>query len=227
MTLMSDIINRVERRIAQLSGPGAQTFTQDILIEHVTSAFNNTFDQHVWPAYHVWVKSAFDGTLGVVTADLTATPVYDPNGNIIDTLPLRAFEDILGVYPGTQQTPLPNAPMDVVPWLMQGNGPMYMIPYPERPDKVFRVIPFTSTGDVYVSYKSAPVDLDLDSDLRVDDELLIAAATYLYLADDGTNPTATNVALGRLQSQERAVAQRLAVRVPVGAYGSQPVDYWW
>jgi hypothetical protein len=87
MTLVSDIVNRIERRIAQLSGPGAQTFTQDILIEHITSAFNNTFDQHTWPAYMVWVATTFDGVTGAVTADLSATPVKDAQGRIVDTSP--------------------------------------------------------------------------------------------------------------------------------------------
>jgi hypothetical protein len=203
MTLVSDIVNRIERRIAQLSGPGAQTFTQDILIEHITSAFNNTFDQHTWPAYMVWVATSFDGVTGAVTADLSD------------------FSDILGVYPGTISSPLPNAPVDVVPMLMQGSSPLYIIPYPERVDKVFRVIPFTSTGDVYVNYKSSPTNIDMDTNLHVDEELLVCAATFLYLADDATNPTATNVALGRLQSQEKAVAQRLAQRFPLTPFGSQ------
>jgi hypothetical protein len=227
MTLVSDIVNRIERRIAQLSGPGAQTFTQDILIEHITSAFNNTFDQHTWPAYMVWVATTFDGVTGAVTADLSATPVKDAQGRIVDTRPLADFADILGVYPGTISSPLPNAPVDVVPMLMQGSSPLYIIPYPELVDKVFRVIPFTSTGDVYVNYKSSPTNIDMDTNLHVDEELLVCAATFLYLADDATNPTATNVALGRLQSQEKSVAQRLAQRVPLTPFGSQPVDYWW
>src|SRR3954452_17211720 len=161
MTLVSDIVNRIERRIAQLSGPGAQTFTQDILIEHITSAFNNTFDQHTWPAYAVWVTTSFDGVTGAVTADLSSTPVKDAQGRIVDTRPLVDFADILGVYPGNISSPLPNAPVDVVPMLMQGNSPLYIIPYPERVDKVFRVMPFTPTGDEFVNCKSFQEDIDM------------------------------------------------------------------
>jgi hypothetical protein len=100
------------------------------------------------------VATSFDGVTGAVVADLSATPVKDAQDRIVDTLPLGDFADILGVYPGNTSSPLPNAPMDVVPMLIQGSSPLYIIPYPERVDKVFRVIPFTTTGDVYVNYKS-------------------------------------------------------------------------
>jgi hypothetical protein len=222
MTLVSVLLSRVERRLGQLSGAGAQVYAQDVLLEHLTSAFTTTFDDHIWPDHMVWVTSALDGVTGVATADLTA--VKDSNDR---PMPLTSFLDILGVYPEGARSALPNAPMGQVPDLITGSAPRYIIAYPQRPDKVFRVLPFTATGAVYINYSSKPDDIDLDTTLYVDDELLIAAATYLYLADEGTNPTATNVALGRLQARERVVAQLLAHRLPLGGVNAQPVDYWY
>jgi hypothetical protein len=222
MTLVSDLITRVERRLSQLAGPGTQVYTQDVLLEHLTSAFNTTFDDHVWPGYQVWVTSALDGTVGVCTADLSA--IKDSNDR---PLPLTDYLDIIGVYPDASSAPLPAAPIDVIPDLVTGTAGRYIIPYPQRPDKVFRVLPFTATGTLYIQYSSRPVNIDMDTDLKVDEELLIAAATFLYLADDATNPTATNIAMGRLQARERKVAQLMAQRIPIGARNAQPVDYYW
>lgn len=222
MTLVSDLITRVERRLSQLAGPGTQVYTQDILLEHITSAFTTTFDDHIWPGYQVWVTSALDETVGVATADLAA--VVDSDGN---SLALTDFFDLIGVYPSGASAPLPNAPLDVIPDLVTGTAARYIVAYPQRPDKVFRVIPYTATGSLYIQYRARPSNIDMDTNLKVDDELLVCAATFLYLADDATNPTATNIALGRLQARQRTVAQNLAQRIPLGARNAQPVDYFW
>lgn len=215
------MLTRVQRRLGQLAGPGAQVYAEDTLLEHIVASFTTAFDDYIWPDYQVWVSSSLDETVGVCVADLSAVK----DGNNVPT-PLTSFIDILGVYPQGYPKALPNAPQHVIPSRITGAQSLYIIPYPQRPDKVFRVIPYTATGDIDICYKTRPSNIDLDTDLKIDEELIVCAATYLYLADDATNPTATNIALGRLQARERKVAQLLAQHIPLGPQGTVP-DFFW
>jgi hypothetical protein len=210
------LMQRVQRRLAQMTGPGIHLTTEDSLIEHIISSFYAVFNEYWWPQYTTWFKTSLDQETGAPVHDLSQLE-----------MPLREFYDIQDVIEDGSEMPLRVLPAGFIPTKVTGNRSMYIMPYPERPDKVFRVVPFTSQGDLHIHYRSRPININLDTVLRVDEEYLVAAAAYVYLTDDGTNPGATALARERLDATQRTVRDMLSQIIPVGGVTPGPVDYWW
>jgi hypothetical protein len=199
-----------------MTGPGIHLTTEDSIVEHLIGAFNAIFNEYWWPTYTTWVSSTLDGETGVCTVDFSALD-----------MPLSKFWDIRSVVDDTTERPISRLPETFIASKATGDKPRYIVGYPERTDKVFRVVPYTAVGTVHVNYRSRPTRIDLDTVLNVEEEYLVAAATYLYLADDGTNPGATQTAERRLQQCQRTVRDLLSDTVSLEQNPQGPVDFWW
>src|SRR5688572_14798559 len=99
MTTFGDIVVRVERRLSQLAGVGAQTYAEDVIYEHITTAFNSLFEEYDWPEYLASHTTTLDGTLGVSVDNMSTL-----------TQPLRKFSDIKAIYLDKSSTPMRTAP---------------------------------------------------------------------------------------------------------------------
>jgi hypothetical protein len=57
----------------------------------------------------------------------------------------------------------------------------------------FKVLPITTTGKVYVTYRTKPPDFEQDDDIiYMDTQLLMLGTCWDVLEDDGTNPGASD-----------------------------------
>jgi hypothetical protein len=214
MTLVSDLISRIETRLSQLSGLGVQTYAEPLIVEHLQSAIDTAMDDFIWPYYSPWVTGTLDGTTGAINLDM-------------GSLGLVQYEDLIAVIPENQREKLRTAPISMITSLITGTTPRFIEAYPDRDDKIFRVVPYTSTGALHVRFTKKLRNLGPDTDVKLDDELLICSAVYLYMTDDGTNPAATQVAGNRLLTRERALAYLKADDVSITPPVSYPVDTWW
>ena len=210
------LMQRVQRRLAQVAGPGVHLTTEDSIVEHIISSFNTIFTEYWWPGYTRWQEATLDGTTGACDVDWANLD-----------MPLTKYWDIRAVVPDESEIPLQPLPEGFLAHKSTGDRPLYITGYPERPDKVFRVVPYSATGIIHVRYRSRPVRINLDTILNVEEEYLVAAATYLYLADDGTNPGATAIAEQRVQSCQKTVRDLLSDTIPMEQYPQGPVNFWW
>lgn len=178
MATFNDIIQKVIVRVSQVPGTSVQTYAESRIGDMVQHKFDVLFDDFWWPQFQNWITGTLDGTLGVVTADLT---------NLI-----RRWQDIKRVFYDVDMVPLPQIPISVNPFSLSAGGrPRFIDPYPADASKVFRVWPNDATGTLRINYRTKPTNFVTTDTVDFDDQVLILGATYDYLEDDGTNPGAT------------------------------------
>jgi hypothetical protein len=177
---LSQLITRVQERISQAAGSGIQIYAEDRVAEMIWHKFETIFDTRFWPDYSTWETMTLDGTLGVVTTDLTDK--------------IKRFEDIGIIYPEDSDTPLTR----VTPFSMNPNNiggtsaRVYESYMATDTSKVFRVWPRASTGNLEVFYRTKPDQFVAEDEILFDEQALILGAAWDYLEDDGTNPNASS-----------------------------------
>lgn len=195
MVKIADLVPRVQANLGLVGGTSAQFYAGTVIQEKITTAFNLLFERCFWDSYTHWKQATLDGVLGVVTE---SCDVWE--------YPLRKFIDIDSVMPvDCPNKGLKATPRNIAPLLVTGTSPKFIENYEAVPAKVFRVVPYVSTGDILVRYRTRPATLNLDTEVLLDEELLKLAATWMYMVDDGSNPDSTNAALGMMQQRERSV----------------------
>ena len=165
-----------------VAGTGVQTYAEDRIAEMVQHKFDVLFEEVFWPQFLTWATWTLDGTLGVITTDVTEL--------------LKRFEDIRVVFPENSNTPLTKiSAITTNPFELSGTTPIhYESLGPTASNKVTRVFqiwPKTSTGDIIVQYRTKPDTFVSTDEIDFDDQALILGAVFDYLEDDGTNPNAT------------------------------------
>lgn len=159
-----------------------QTYAEDRIAEMIQHKFDVLFSEVFWPQFCSWNTLALDGTLGVVTTDLT---------NI-----LKRYQDIQSIFPENTSNPVPKlSSVTFNPFTLNGTTPRYheaLGPLDaNKVSRVFQVWPKTATGNIVVRLRTKPATFSPSDTVDFDDQALILGATYDYLEDDGTNGNAT------------------------------------
>ena len=182
MATLTQLVDRVADRLSMVGGIGVQTYAEDRIGEMIQHKFDVLFDKAFWPQFCAWYQWSLDGTLGIVTTDLT---------NI-----LKRFEDIQVIFRADTSTPVTKlSATSINPFTITGQTPVsYDALGPgdaNKVSRVFRIWPLISNSDLVVRVRTKP-DAFVGSDtIDFDEQALILGATYDYLEDDGTNPNAT------------------------------------
>lgn len=178
---LAEVVNATILRVGQVTGIGAQVYSEDIIAEMVIHKFDVLFDKFDFPEYCKW----YEGTLqsdGKCDTDLQ-----------VEAIGIYRYKDILGVWTSGHSQPLQQFPtqrLNAFSFASSGGSPRWV--ESSGDDRVFRVIPFGTAGDsIYVRHKHYPPEILADTNLCVDRQALILGAAYDYLADDGANPGAT------------------------------------
>jgi hypothetical protein len=182
MATLTELITRTADRLSMVAGTGVQTYAEDRIAEMIQHKFDVLFSEVFWPQFLTWNEYTLDGTLGVVTADLTDT--------------LKRFEDIRVIFVSSTNTPLTKlAASTTNPFTLSGTVPIhYEALGPNESNqttKVFNVWPKTATGTIAMQHRTKPDTFVGTDEIDFDDQALILGATFDYLEDDGTNPNAT------------------------------------
>ena len=165
-----------------VAGTGVQTYAEDRIAEMIQHKFNVLFEEVFWPQFLTWATWTLDGTLGVITTDVTAL--------------LKRFEDIRVVFPSGSNTPLTKmSPLTTNPFELSGTTPIHYESLgptdANRVTRVFQIWPKAATGTIVVQYRTRPDTFVATDEIDFDDQALILGAVFDYLEDDGTNPNAT------------------------------------
>jgi hypothetical protein len=182
MSTLTQLVTRTADRLSMVAGTGVQTYADDRIAEMIQHKFDVLFDEEFWPQFLTWVTWTLDGTLGVVTADLTDE--------------VKRFQDIRVVYEENSDRALTRlGPLATNPFLFSGTKPIHYEALgpgaTNKTTKVFNIWPKTATGNIISQYRTKPDTFNPTDEIDFDDQALILGAAYDYTEDDGTNPNAT------------------------------------
>lgn len=220
-TTAEAVLSRTLYNLAQVPGVSVQLYSEDVIYEYIRTGFYMYVRQYDWPSYNEWLTATLDGTLGVVTRDLTVTEsgVYERT--------LNGYDDIINIYPDDYETALTELPSGLSPDKVTGTSPRYYRPYYNN-DKLFRIVPYTTTGDIRINFKPIPTEVIATTPLYLDPTLLTLFATHMYLAVDGTNAQASELFQAKLATREEQYANLRAKPIPLSSSARRhSVNTWW
>jgi predicted nuclease of predicted toxin-antitoxin system len=182
MSTLSQLIVRTADRLSMVAGTGVQTYAEDRIAEMIQHKFDVLFDEVFWPQFLTWGTFTLDGTIGIITTDLTTL--------------LKRYEDIRVIFPDASTTPLTKmSPLTTNPYTLSGNTPVHYESLGStdinKTSRVFQIWPKSATGNIIVQYRTKPDTFISTDNIDFDDQALILGAVFDYLEDDGTNPNAT------------------------------------
>jgi hypothetical protein len=167
-------IDSVLTRLSMESGVDTQVYTEDRIVAALQHKFDMLFDSYWFPQFTTFQEEyQLDGVTGQIVGDLTTK--------------VKRFSDLHSIFNDYSPAPLPRAPNNVR--LKDMTLPCIQ----SVPDatKVFRIIPLTSAGPVYVTYRTRPTRFQNDTDVvDMDEQAIILGTCWDIINDDGTNPGA-------------------------------------
>lgn len=173
MITFGDLVTKVLQRLALVEGLDAQIYAEPRIQLAIQHKFDLIFREYWIPEYTTYQEPhQLDGVNGFITTDLSST--------------IKDWRDLHSVFHEGSPKPMPIAPMNVR---------HIDISYPSicpagmNSPKLFKVLPVTTIGTVYVTYRTKPEDFEEDSDeIYMDTQLLILGTCWDVLEGDGTNP---------------------------------------
>lgn len=178
MARFDDLIQQVIRRLSMVDGTGVQLYSEDIIGDMIQHKFDVLFDRIFWKQFCEWELFTLDGTLGVVTANLTDK--------------IKRFDDIGAIYPSNSNTPITVLSKTINPLTLgSGTTPIHYDAYNADASKVFKIWPKSATGDIMVYYRTKPAKFTGNVEVNFDEQVLVLGTCYDYLEDDASNPGAT------------------------------------
>jgi hypothetical protein len=177
MITFGALVTKVLQRLALVEGLDAQIYAEPRIQLAVQHKFDLIFREYWIPEYTTWQEPyTLDGVNGTITGDLTDK--------------VNDFRDIHSVFWEGSHKPLAIASHAIRD--VDINYPSIRS-YATNMTKMFKVMPVTTTGAVFVSYRTKPDDFEEDSDqIFMDTQLLLLGTCWDVLEDDGTNPGASD-----------------------------------
>jgi hypothetical protein len=199
MTTINDAVRRVETLLSQVAGENVQLYAEDRILDMLQNSYNTLFDKMWWPNRMRRATFTLNGTSGEAT---------------ISVSPLARFDDIKHIYREGDRLPLPEVALNENPDIITGSRVRFYEPSGTA-NKIFKCYPIASTDNVIVHYRekqAAFVD-DPTATLDFDEDLLVFAAVYDYLEDDGSNPGATEKYRQKLNAKFTAAQSKYGNRI--------------
>lgn len=198
MSTVSEIIEAAQKLIGEVAGIGVQTYGESITLDHVKRGFNMMHTKYHWSEYIEWMQLTLDGTTGRLTI---------PSNNFQF---VREFGDFITIQPtGTRYE---------VPMLAKRENPFTFTnsTYPTRyksipvsdadfATKRLQFYPVTCTGTLDIQVRVYPVafgsEIDSDTEIHLDHDLMTYTAAFQHLAFDDTNQNALNVIQNMMETR--------------------------
>ncbi len=215
MSTLSELIQKTIKRLSQVPGKGTQLFAEDKIAEIIQDTFDMVMAEAWWPNYMKWTTFVLDGTTGVSTTNLGV-------GDTSLTAPIKDFGDIRVIHRDKFRK-LVQTPLDVQPSLLSGTTPIYMEALFDNDEKVVQVWPATATGTLYMHARIHPGMLTADTEIRLDDTLLINGAAWDFMEDDGANPSASAKFQTKFEARLKQMKKKMD-NVPIQLGPSADID---
>ena len=171
---LQNLTQKTIKKLSLYSGTDVQIYAEDRIADMLIDAYNELIDERFWSDCMQWREFNLTGAEGIVSET-----VSDYINNIND------IECIFSEY--NKRTQLRKAHNTTIPQTIEGNVPQLYIKSPNV-NKVFAVIPFTSTGKLYVRYRTRLTNIYPQDIVPFDNLALIYKVCWQYTTDDGSNP---------------------------------------
>jgi len=193
MATIGTLIARVQTRIALASGLDVQIVDEPRMLEMLRSRYNTLFDQNWWIDYLTLGTYNLDGTTGLITGDVTGL--------------INRVADIQGIFYNDDTDPLPMIKFNTNPRHSRRTA---WAPFASNPAKMFKIYPIDQEAEINVWYRTRLTDEQWEQDndeteVNMDDEMLILGTTFDYLSDDGSNDDAVKKYLGMYENRVKQV----------------------
>jgi hypothetical protein len=195
------LITAAMLRLRQVSGTQTQLYSEPVVGSYIQEGYEILRKETWWP----WLMKRVNGTLDGTTGKVTGTPWA--------TAGLTDFDDIRAVWLSSYQQRMAMVGEDINPdTLTSQQFARYVEPLSIHDDPtsnyLFRLLPVTTVGTVYVWARCDPVSLFTTPSVVVpmNKYLLHNYAMWRYMTDDGSNPGAAGAAL---QAYEKLKDQEL------------------
>lgn len=178
MATINQLIERIEKRLFMSAGLDVQIHAEDQLIEMIRGVYDTLFDDFWYPEYTYYMDATLDGVTGHITTDISAQ--------------VLRFKDIHTIYWDEDENPLPG----ITPGSSITRVRTRCIMPSTEATKVFKVVPFDTTGDVHFWYRTKIADSvwddnEFDTVIPFDDDVIMYGVVYEFLNNDGSNMQAT------------------------------------
>lgn len=177
MTTITTLIERIEKRLFLLPGLDVQIHAEDQIVEMLRGKYNNLFDDYWDMNFTYPMSGTLNGTTGEITTDISSQ--------------VLRFSDIHSVYYDEDERPLPR----VTPGASFGRIRSRCVMPSGVATSVFKIAPADTTGLVHFWYRTRIADSvwddnQFDTDIPMDDEILLNGVVYEFLVNDGSNDVA-------------------------------------
>lgn len=184
------IIDATIIELSQVPGASTQIYATPRLLQYVTDTFDMVFQQNWWAAYTSFWTGTLDGTTGRLTADII--PVT-PNAAGVA---ISSHTNIRSVFPSGSSKLIRSLPPRTNPSIFNtsnGTTPIYHTPDYTFTNRPIQFYPATATGNVIMEVRQEPLHpFALSDTIYLDQMMMVLGASYMYAADDGTNPGQIN-----------------------------------
>jgi hypothetical protein len=208
MSTFADLIRKTLVELRQEPGISVQQYSEDVLAAIMQRQFNIFFDHYWWPRY---------------TTNRAMFILNGVDGRVVEDLrdKIKRIDDIRYIWLQEEGTPLPALPAHT-------NAATYRKFYTSTPDdSIFQVIPVETEGYVRVTYRTKPKPFTANDEVHLDDDLLVCATAFNYLADDEDAPNSVKKfmeATAKREAQLREAMNRGPI--PFGAPAGSPFTEW-
>ena len=172
---LAQLTQDVIKNLSMYQGTSTQLYAEDRIAAIIIRIFNSLFEDRFWDQHTFWYKYTLTGTNGVVGETVSND--------------IAKFTDIQCISSADNpQYSLKQLQSTTNPFLIEGNTPNYFIPS-QNPNKIFAIVPFSATGDIYVRARHRPATIIATTEIPFDPDILVLGACYEYCADDGNSNT--------------------------------------
>lgn len=168
---LKELVQDVITELSMYRGTGTQKYAEDRIADKIIRTFIDIFELRFWSYNTDWYKYTLSGSNGLVGENVS--------------LDIKDFNDIEFIKDESNKT-LNKLHDSTNPHKITGTIPAYY----KRTNidkKIFQVVPFNSTGDIFVRGRTRPTQFEPETIIPFDSNLLIYKVCWDYVCDDGNS----------------------------------------
>lgn len=172
---LSELTQKVITKLSMYRGTSTQKYAEDRIADTIISNYIDIISLRHWNFCTSWYKYNLSGENGVVVEDVSQD--------------IKDFDDI--EFISTEINPrfsLRRLHDSTNPYVIEGTTPLYYM-NSKIDKKIFQVVPFNSTGVIYVRAKSVVREFNPETVVPFDSNYLIYKSCWDYCCDDGNSMT--------------------------------------
>lgn len=199
------IIEDAQEVLGEVSGPGVQTFGEDILFGDAKRAFELLFTRYPWPEYLKWHEVILDGVNGLITTNAFVS--------------VRSFGDFISIHRSGERSKLPVLPSTINPFTLTGSRVRYFTSLHASDanftGKRLQFWPKAATGTLNIQVRQHPIvppatQFTLDDVVYIDLLLMVYATVFMNASWSGVGPEAAQTAQDLLDARYKDLMRSMS-----------------